>query len=76
MADYIEKIFRNNFRIVNALDLKLKLQNSSITVDAWKKRIDEIFSADKSGRILTVIESLRTNNIKFSNTVEKQGAQF
>jgi len=71
LPDFMEKIFNNNVRILNATDIKFKLHNGTLTVDAWKKKVEETFAVDKEGKILAVIESLRVNNKKLSNTIEK-----
>lgn len=44
-----------------------------MTVDAWKKRVIELFEKDQSFFALGVVECLRVNNKKYSNTVEKSG---
>lgn len=41
-------------------------------MDAWKKRIEEIFNDDSDGKIIAIIDSLRLNNPKLMNITEKK----
>ncbi|EAR94374.2 hypothetical protein TTHERM_00049190 (macronuclear) [Tetrahymena thermophila SB210] len=76
LPDYMQKLFTNNLRILRSLDLKYKLQSQTLNVEAWKKKVEEVFADDPEGKCIAVVESLRCNNSKFSNTVERKGAQF
>lgn len=60
-----------NIRIIKTLDLKLKLQASN-RVDEWKKSVEEFIKDDPEAKGLLVIESLRIDNSKLSNTIEKR----
>lgn len=64
-------MYSNNLRIVKTLDLKLKLQATQ-KVDEWKKSVEELIKEDPEAKGMVLIESLRIDNSKLSNTIEKR----
>ena len=56
LPDYIDKSLRQSTRILRILEVKFRQLSSP---DAWRKKLDEYFSADKEGRVQAILESLR-----------------
>ncbi|CAD8195886.1 unnamed protein product [Paramecium pentaurelia] len=70
LQDYMDKILKQNTRLLRILELKFKVQAGVLTIDQWKKKIEE-FSQDKQARCLVIIESLRFSPPNLSNTVKQ-----
>ncbi|CAD8200548.1 unnamed protein product [Paramecium pentaurelia] len=70
LMDYMDKILKQNTRLLKILELKFKVQAGVFTVDQWKKKIEE-FGQDKEARCLAIIESLRFSPPNLSNTVKQ-----
>lgn len=62
MPEHIKQILVDSLRIMRTLDLKYQLQSGVLAVEAWKKKIDEMFSADKLHRTITLIECLQIDD--------------
>lgn len=76
LPDYIDKILKQNIRLLRILELKFKIQGGSLNVDAWKKKIEEYFNNDKEGRSIAIIESLRLSPPTQSNTSKQNQSQL
>lgn len=42
----------------------------------WRKKIEEMFTDSPEGKCIAIIESLRCDNSKLSNTIERKGSSL
>lgn len=42
-----------------------------MSIDVWKKKIEEYFSQDKEAKCITIVESLRFSPPNLSNTIKQ-----
>lgn len=48
-------------RVLNSLELKYGLQSGQLKPDAWKKKLEEYYSADRPAQALAIVESLSSS---------------
>ena len=71
IPDFMERIFQQTRFAASVQDLKLRLQQSRIKPDEWKREIEKFDPFEQ--RAIAAVETLRVNNPKFFNRVEQQG---
>ena len=47
------------------------MQSGAINADAWKKKLEEVFSVNKYHRSLAIVESLSLNDVNNCNLVQR-----
>lgn len=45
-------------------------------MDAWRKKLEELFADDPEGKCIAIVESLRCDNSKMGNTIERKGSSL
>lgn len=58
-------------RVLRTQELKYQLQSGVINADAWKKKLEEVFSVNKYHRSLAIVESLSLNDVNNFNIVQR-----
>ena len=58
-------------RVLRTQELKYNLQSSALAPDAWKKKLEEVFSVNKYHRSLAIVECLSLNDVNNCNLVQR-----
>ena len=58
-------------RVLRTQELKYSLQSGAINADAWKRKLEEVFSVNKYHRSLAIVESLSLNDVNNCNLVQR-----
>jgi len=58
-------------RVLRTQELKYALQSGAVNADAWKKKLEEVFSVNKYHRSLAIVESLSLNDVNNCNLVRR-----
>lgn len=58
-------------RVLRTQELKYQLQSGAVNAEAWKKKLEEVFSVNKYHRSLAIVESLSLNDVSNCNLVQR-----
>jgi hypothetical protein len=58
-------------RVLRGQELKYQLQSGALNADAWKKRIQEVFSQNKYHRALAIVECLSMNDVNNCRIIDR-----
>ena len=71
VPSYILTILNNNIKIIKVYHIKYCIQAGLLTPADWKKKAEEEFGDDTEIKLMSLIESLKTETKKHSNIFAK-----